>query len=166
MSENNHQTSLNHYLRWFIFENIYFCRLACRPELILDFHDGFNDKSGNNLAVTPENVHIESGAARFDGSGKIRLWRFSGVSYGSQFTVTMKYKENPHSRTTEPMHLLSNCFNPEVMRPSIDIAISPNKGAMFLATTDKAGEKMAILKYNVSIHMSFVHVIVKKEDFN
>ncbi|XP_071179975.1 uncharacterized protein [Mytilus edulis] len=123
-------------------------RESCRPELILDFHDGFNDKSGNNLAVTPENVHIESGAARFDGSGKIRLWRFSGVSYGSQFTVTMKYKENPHSRTTEPMHLLSNCFNPEVMRPSIDIAISPNKGAMFLATTDKAGEKMAILKYN------------------
>ncbi|XP_052074661.1 uncharacterized protein LOC127712330 isoform X2 [Mytilus californianus] len=123
-------------------------RESCRPELILDFHDGFNDKSGNNLAVTPENVHIESGAARFDGSGKIRLWRFSGVSYGSQFTVTMKYKENPHSRTTEPMHLLSNCFNPEVMRPSIDIAISPNKGAMFLATTDKGGEKMAILKYN------------------
>lgn len=123
-------------------------RESCRPELILDFHDGFNDKSGNNLAVTPENVHIESGAARFDGTGKIRLWRFSGVSYGSQFTVTMKYKENPHSRTTEPMHLLSNCFNPEVMRPSIDIAISPNKGAMFLATTDKGGEKMAILKYN------------------
>jgi hypothetical protein len=34
----------------------------------------------------------------------------------------MKYKENPHTQATEPMHLLSNCFNPEVMRPSIDIA--------------------------------------------
>ena len=124
---------------------------ACRPELILDFQDGFNDKSGNNLAVTPENVHIESGAARFDGRGKIRLWRFAGVSYGSQFAVTMKYKENPHTQATEPMHLLSNCFNPEVMRPSIDIAISPSKGAMFLATTDKGGEQMAILKYNVSM---------------
>ena len=121
---------------------------TCRPELILDFQDGFNDKSGNNLAVTPENVHIESGAARFDGRGKIRLWRFAGVSYGSQFAVTMKYKENPHTQATEPMHLLSNCFNPEVMRPSIDIAISPSKGAMFLATTDKGGEQMAILKYN------------------
>jgi hypothetical protein len=63
----------------------------------------------------------------------------------------MKYKENPHTQATEPMHLLSNCFNPEVMRPSIDIAISPSKGAMFLATTDKGGEQMAILKYNVSM---------------
>jgi hypothetical protein len=38
-----------------------------------------------------------------------------------------------------------------IVKTSIDIAISPSKGAMFLATTDKGGEQMAILKYNVSM---------------
>ncbi|KAL3856475.1 hypothetical protein ACJMK2_011229 [Sinanodonta woodiana] len=122
----------------------------CRPELILDFQDDLNDKSGNNLAATQQNVMIERGAGRFSGNSKMTLWRFSGGSFGSTIAIQMKFKTNSSETGDEPMHLISNCCCNNNPGPSLDIAVMPDNGggtAVLLAASEKSGEVFLDIPY-------------------
>ena len=125
-----------------------YCLSACRPELILDFGEGFHDKSGNNLAITPQNVHVENGAAKFEGNGKLTIWRFSGFSF-AKITITLKYKENPYARG-DRQHLISNCCCMDQPGPSLDIALNPNRTVTFTGATRKQGEVSTTVPTHVS----------------
>lgn len=66
---------------------------VCKPELYLPFTDGFNDRSGKNVFVKPENVSIRDGAAFFNGHSRIMINRFANTEFTGDLVIKFRYNE-------------------------------------------------------------------------
>ncbi|KAL5016102.1 hypothetical protein ScPMuIL_005691 [Solemya velum] len=103
----------------------------CEPELVLDFEDGISDKSRHNVAILAQDVVLENGTAYFNGNNsRITIWRFASLSFGDEFTLTMNYREVRNARSSQTMHIVSNCCcggHGGHGGPSVDVAVVPSE---------------------------------------
>jgi hypothetical protein len=53
------------------------------------------------------NVHINDGAAQFDGNAKLTLWGFMNKELGKKFAIRLRFKPDPTS--TVRGSIISNC---------------------------------------------------------
>ncbi|XP_052801431.1 sushi, von Willebrand factor type A, EGF and pentraxin domain-containing protein 1-like [Mya arenaria] len=66
---------------------------VCKPEVYLPFTTGFDDRSGKNVPVYPENVTIINGEAYFNGRSRILINRYSNVEFRGDLVIKFRYKE-------------------------------------------------------------------------
>ncbi|KAJ8312012.1 hypothetical protein KUTeg_009385 [Tegillarca granosa] len=109
----------------------------CKPEFSLDFTDEFRDLSGNNLPLNHEHVHIDRQAAKFEGDGKITIWRFSGGSFGDEVAFTLRFKPIVNWFGSQRMDLLSNC---DREGPSVGISVTASNIGGYVSFMANASE--------------------------
>jgi hypothetical protein len=65
----------------------------CKPEIFLPFTNSFQDRSGKNVFVKPENVTIHRGAALFNGNSRIMINRFANTEFYGDLVIKFRYNE-------------------------------------------------------------------------
>ncbi|KAH3857696.1 uncharacterized protein LOC127871473 [Dreissena polymorpha] len=128
----------------------------CKPEFYLDFNGDIADRSGNNIYMGNTNVLLDGNTGAFNGGATLTVWRFSGMSFGQQLTISFRFRLSVTARTGKLMHIVSNCClqcqgEP---KPSLDIALIPGeKGgiAVFSITTAEAGEIFLFVPYQDTV---------------
>ncbi|XP_060587822.1 sushi, von Willebrand factor type A, EGF and pentraxin domain-containing protein 1-like [Ruditapes philippinarum] len=65
----------------------------CKPEIFLPFTNSFQDRSGKNVFVKPENVTIHRGAALFNGNSRIIINRFANTEFYGDLVIKFRYNE-------------------------------------------------------------------------
>ncbi|XP_053383788.1 sushi, von Willebrand factor type A, EGF and pentraxin domain-containing protein 1-like [Mercenaria mercenaria] len=116
-------------------------RQVCKPEIYLPFSNGFQDRSGKNVYIKPENVTIHRGAAYFNGNSRILINRFANTEFAGNLVIKFRYNEfRQGSYFNELQALVTNgdCGSD----PSIVIAKMP--GHVLLGAKARASTSFAL----------------------
>ncbi|KAK3084037.1 hypothetical protein FSP39_007119, partial [Pinctada imbricata] len=114
---------------------------GCSPQFFMDFNHGFNEMSGSNMASQSDNVVINSGAAEFDGTGRITIWGYMDRELGDKFAIRLRFKQT--GSKTGFQSIVSNCGMTGAA--TIEIAVE-NGNVIFLAKSKEFAETTVINK--------------------
>ena len=120
----------------------------CKPDVYLNFDDGFKDASGYSLPVGLENMQTVNKQAVFQGNGMVNMWRFSNTDFQQKITISFTFQISNAGSTQQA--LVSNCIFSD--QEEATIAVLADRGTrrvQFRAETSN-GTRSVEVPYNVS----------------
>ena len=120
----------------------------------MNFDYGFKELSGSNMAFDVSNVHINDGAAQFDGNAKLTLWGFMNKELGKKFAIRLRFKPDPTS--TVRGSIISNCG----MTGSPTVSIALENHQLKFSAKSMSFRRPTVIKdhFDVSFVAYYVHI--------